>query len=72
MGKACDLCGKGGQSGQNIRHVHSGAWARKAPRTKRRYYPNLQTVTIQTKGGKKRLQICAKCLKKGKYGSAAV
>jgi large subunit ribosomal protein L28 len=69
MAKVCDVCGKGLQSGQNIRHVHSGAWARKAPRTKRVYHPNLQTVTVETKRGKRRLKICAKCLKKGTYAS---
>ena len=41
MAQRCALCGKGPQFGQNIRHVHSGSWALRAPRTKRRWLPNL-------------------------------
>ena len=37
MAQRCALCGKGPQFGQNIRHVHSGSWALRAPRTKRRW-----------------------------------
>jgi large subunit ribosomal protein L28 len=63
---ACAVCGKGPQFGQNIRHAHSGSWALRAPRTKRRWLPNLQTVHTKVNGTSKTLRVCAKCLKAGK------
>ncbi len=66
MSNTCAICGKGPQFGQNIRHVHSGSWALRAPRTKRRWLPNLQTVRTNVNGTPKTLRVCAKCLKAGK------
>lgn len=71
MSNTCDVCGKGPLFGQNIRHVHSGAWALRAPRTKRRWLPNLQSVRAQVNGTPKRLRVCAKCIKAGKVTRAA-
>jgi len=71
MSNTCEICGKGPQFGQNIRHVHSGAWALRAPRTKRRWLPNLQSVKTLVKGTPTRLRVCAKCLKAGKVVRAA-
>jgi len=71
MSNTCEICGKGPQFGQNIRHVHSGAWALRAPRTKRRWLPNLQSVKTLVKGNPTRLRVCAKCLKAGKVVRAA-
>jgi len=71
MSNTCEICGKGPQFGQNIRHVHSGAWALRAPRTKRRWLPNLQSVKTLVKGTPTRLRVCAKCLKAGKVIRAA-
>lgn len=71
MSKVCDVCAKGAQFGQNIRHVHSGSWALRAPRTKRRWLPNLQTVRTRVGGTPKKLHVCAKCLKAGKVIRAA-
>lgn len=70
MSNVCDVCGKGPQFGQNIRHVHSGSWALRAPRTKRRWLPNLQTVRADVKGATKKMRVCAKCLKAGKVARA--
>jgi len=69
--RVCDVCGKRPQFGQNIRHVHSGAWALKAPRTKRRWIPNLQTARVANGSVTKRIRVCAKCLKAGKVARAA-
>lgn len=66
MAIQCATCGKGPQYGQNIRHVHSGSWALRAPRTKRRWLPNLQSARIMVKGVPTRVKVCAKCLKAGK------
>ena len=70
MSNICEVCGKGPLFGQNIRHVHSGAWALRAPRTKRRWLPNLQTVHADVKGTTKKMRVCAKCLKAGKVARA--
>ena len=66
MSNTCAVCGKGPQFGQNIRHIHSGAWALRAPRTKRRWLPNLQTVHTKIGGTPMKLRVCAKCIKAGK------
>lgn len=66
MANLCAICGKGPQFGQNIRHVHSGSWALRAPRTKRRWLPNLQSARILRDGEKVRIRVCTKCLKAGK------
>ncbi len=71
MSLICDICGKGAQSGQNIRHQHSGSWALRAPRTKRRWLPNLQTVRAQVGGSSRKLRVCTKCIKAGKVVRAA-
>jgi len=70
MANVCDICGKGPQFGQNIRHKHSGSWALRAPKTKRRWLPNLQTVHVAHKGAMKTLRVCTKCLKAGKVAKA--
>ena len=67
----CDICGKGPQFGQNIRHVHSGSWELKAQRTKRRWMPNLQSARIQNGGVTRKIKVCVKCLKAGKVKRAA-
>ena len=66
MANRCEICGKGPQFGQNIRHVHSGSWALRAPRTKRRWLPNLQSIRIVQNKTPKRAKVCSKCMKAGK------
>ncbi|CAI8041168.1 50S ribosomal protein L28 [Geodia barretti] len=34
--------------------------------TKRRWFPNLQRVRVQTAEGTRRIRICTKCLRSGK------
>lgn len=70
MSNICDVCGKGPQFGQNIRHVHSGSWALRAPRTKRRWLPNLQTVRTSVNGTPRKMRVCAKCIKAAKVARA--
>ncbi|HEU4752555.1 MAG TPA: 50S ribosomal protein L28 [Armatimonadota bacterium] len=66
MSIECAICKKKPQYGQNIRHVHSGSWALRAPRTKRRWLPNLQSARIMVGDQSKKVRVCAKCLKAGK------
>lgn len=66
MANICSVCGKSAMSGQNIRHRHSGAWALRAPRTKREFKPNLQSVKTIVGVATKRVKVCTKCLKANK------
>jgi large subunit ribosomal protein L28 len=70
MANTCSVCGKGAMSGQNIRHVHSGQWATRAPRTKRAFKPNIQTVKTAAGGATARVKVCTKCLKANKVTRA--
>ncbi|MDI6826981.1 MAG: 50S ribosomal protein L28 [Armatimonadota bacterium] len=70
MSKVCEICGKGPQFGQNIRHKHSGSWALRAPKTKRRWLPNLQSAKVMVNGAPKTIKVCTKCLKAGKVQRA--
>ncbi len=58
MARRCDICGKGPQVGYNVSHSHV--------RTKRRWLPNLQRITVLRRGKSTRVHVCAKCLKGGK------
>jgi large subunit ribosomal protein L28 len=51
----CDRCGKKPQFGHSVSHSHV--------KTNRRWSPNIQQVTVFEDGQKKRLSLCAKCLK---------
>ena len=62
MAARCDVCGKGPGFGNKISHSHR--------RTKRRWNPNIQTVRVDNGGSKKRVSVCASCLKAGKVTAA--
>jgi large subunit ribosomal protein L28 len=51
----CDICGKSRQFGYNVSHSMR--------HTKRTWKPNIQRVTIIENGRKRRINVCAKCLK---------
>jgi len=51
----CDICGKGPQFGHNVSHALN--------RTNRQFKPNIQKRTIIVGNTKRRLKVCAKCLR---------
>ncbi len=52
----CQVCGKGPQFGHNVSHSKV--------RTKRRWLPNIQNVTITLEDGRrKKVRMCAACLR---------
>jgi large subunit ribosomal protein L28 len=57
MSKMCEICGKGPVVGNNVSHAHN--------KTKRRWYPNLQTVKVSIGGQTKKLKVCTRCLRSG-------
>ncbi len=62
MAKVCQFSGRKAQAGRWTRHTHSGAWAHRAPQKGRRFEVNLQTVTLQTPCGKKKIRIAARMM----------
>ena len=62
MAKVCDISGRKAQAGRWTRHPHSGSWAHRAPQKARRFEVNLQTVTIQTPKGKKKIKVAARMM----------
>ena len=51
----CDICGKGPRFGHNVSHALN--------RTSRQFKPNIQKRTIIVGSTKRRLKVCAKCLR---------
>lgn len=57
MSRACEICGKGIQFGNQISHAHNV--------TKRIWAPNLQRVNALVNGQTKSIRVCTNCLKSG-------
>ena len=57
MAKVCDICGKKPMTGCNVSHAHNV--------TKRRFYPNLQSVRAVRNGSVKRIKACTRCIRSG-------
>ena len=63
MARVCSVCGKGPITGHNVSHANN--------RTKRRWYPNLQTVRVLVKGSPRRVQACTRCIRSGRIEKAS-
>ena len=59
MAQRCDICGKGPMTGSTISHAHNV--------TKRRFNPNLQRIRTVMAGVQRRLRVCTRCLRSGKF-----
>jgi large subunit ribosomal protein L28 len=62
MARVCSVCAKGPSTGNNVSHANN--------RTKRRWYPNLQTVRVLVDGAPKRVRVCTRCIKSNKIVKA--
>ena len=51
----CDTCGKIGTWGNNVSHSKR--------RTRTRFMPNVQKVTLTIKGSSQKVSICTRCLR---------
>jgi large subunit ribosomal protein L28 len=70
------VCGKDTVSGGSITRrgmakKKGGVGKRITGRTKRVFKPNLQSINIIENGKKKKVKVCAKCLKANKIQKAA-
>jgi len=62
----CDVCGKTLSNGNKISIARSHV-SRRASRT---WKPNLRTVRVEVNGEKKKMHVCAKCLRSSKTVNA--
>jgi large subunit ribosomal protein L28 len=51
----CENCGKAPSFGHNVSHSHV--------KTKRRWKPNIQKVTVHKDGMPKRMKLCTRCIR---------
>lgn len=58
MAAKCDICGKGPDTGHTVSHSNR--------HTKRRWKPNLHSMTANMSGSIRRVKVCSSCLKAGK------
>lgn len=58
MARRCDICGKGVTSGNNVSHSHL--------KSRRKWFPNIQTIKTTVKGVIKKIKICTRCLRSNK------
>ena len=76
MSRKCEICGKATAFGNTISRrglaKYKGGVGRKITgKTKRRFKPNVQKVRAVVNGVKKRVRVCAKCLKSDKLAKTA-
>ncbi len=57
MARKCDVCGKGVLAGHNVSHANN--------KTRKRSFPNLQTVKAVVAGTVKRINACTRCIRSG-------
>lgn len=68
-GIQCFLCHKGVMTGKQHKHhpgVAGGRWKRRAPKTVKRFIPNLHVAHIMVGKINKKVRLCTKCLRKAK------
>ena len=54
----CEICGKGVHFGNNVSHSHR--------RSNKAWHANVQHVSVLLNGAKRRMNVCASCLRSGK------
>lgn len=58
MSRVCEVCGKHPHESRSVSHSHRV--------TKRQHLPNIQNVFVLENGERRKMKVCAKCLKAGK------
>ncbi len=62
MAQRCEICGKGPQVGKRVSHAHNV--------TLRRWNVNLQRVRVVVGGTRRRMRVCASCIRAGRVTKA--
>jgi len=55
MARKCEICGKGPQFGNRVSHSNK--------KTRHKFNPNIQNVTLEINGVKRKVKICTSCLR---------
>lgn len=63
MAKRCEVCGKGPSYGNVVSHANNTR--------RRRWNPNLRRVKAIVEGVRKRVKVCAACIRSGRITKAA-
>ncbi len=76
MARECYICGKKPVTGKKVKRrgmakSKGGVGQRITGRSLRKFNPNLQPVRALIDGEKKRIRVCAKCIKAGKIQKTA-
>lgn len=77
MSRKCSVCGKGAGKGNKLsqrgKPKYLGGNGRKTTGiTKRRFYPNLQSIRVQTEEGVKQMRVCTQCIRSNRVQKAVV
>ena len=73
MARVCEICGKGTTSGRQYSRrgrAKGGVGIKTTGVSKRTFKPNLQRVKVLVNGARKRMLVCAKCIRNGKVTKA--
>jgi len=75
MAIVCEICGKGGRTGNRIiRHglekKKGGIGLHTTAVTRRRFKANVQKIRVKVNGGVKTQRVCTSCIKAGKVVKA--
>ncbi len=62
MARACSICGKTQQTGNNVSHANN--------KTKKVFKANLQSVKVMDGGSSKKALVCTRCIRSGKVAKA--
>ncbi|MGE5483281.1 MAG: 50S ribosomal protein L28 [Bacteroidota bacterium] len=62
MARACEICGRGPATGNNVSHSNR--------HTRRRWLVNLQQVRVLVNGTPRRMRVCTRCLRAGRVARA--
>ncbi len=55
MARKCEICGKGPQFGNRVSHSNK--------KTRHKFNPNIQNVTLEINGVTRKVKICTSCLR---------
>lgn len=77
MSRVCEVCGKeagkGNKKSERGKPKYLGGNGRKTTGiTKRKFYPNLQRIRVQTPEGVKQQQVCTQCIRSNRIQKAVV
>jgi len=76
MSRTCEICGKGTSFGNRIARrgmakYKGGVGIKLTGITRRRFKANIQNVHVEVNGARRRMRVCAQCIRSGKIKKLA-